>query len=294
MTPLADTHVHLLAGRDDGPLTVEEAMAMCRMLVAEGARHATALAHQNHDYPENSADQLRPAAAELAAALVARKIPLSVYPTGEVMLAPTTVEDWKAGKLLSVGDRRQWLLVEMPHGMFVDLLPIAEELRPLGVRPIVAHAERYPELLNNQELTARWIEAGCLIQVTARALAEPWDAAAEQALKGWVSGGFVHLLGSDGHGIDRRRPILAAGFSRLAKWAGARGGADRELVGRRGAAGLPVNVPRRSADARWFTRLFGGEIDSPSGSEGAKKVFAIIQIVLIGSGRPLTPHSRTK
>ena len=57
MTPLADTHVHLLAGRDDGPRTMDEAVAMCRMLVAEGVRHATALAHQNDDYPENDADQ---------------------------------------------------------------------------------------------------------------------------------------------------------------------------------------------------------------------------------------------
>ena len=37
MTPLADTHVHLLAGLDDGPPTEDEAVAMCRMLVSEGA-----------------------------------------------------------------------------------------------------------------------------------------------------------------------------------------------------------------------------------------------------------------
>ena len=51
MVPLADTHVHLLAGRDDGPRTADEALAMCRMLAAEGARAATALAHQHPDYP---------------------------------------------------------------------------------------------------------------------------------------------------------------------------------------------------------------------------------------------------
>lgn len=260
MTALADTHVHLLAGRDDGPLTLDEAIAMCRMLISEGARHATALAHQNPDYPDNSAEPLRAAAAELTSCLAARQIPLSVYPTGEVMLTPTTVEDWKAGKLLSVGDRGQWLLVEMPHDAFVDLLPIATTLRQFGVRPIVAHAERYPELLNDPARTAQWIEAGCLIQVTARALAEPWDPAMEQALKQWVTGGFVHLLGSDGHGIDRRRPQLAAGYSRLVKWAG-RSAAERiaSLWGVAVLQGLPVNVPPPQPPPRsWFTRLFGG------------------------------------
>src|SRR5687767_11014285 len=111
MTPLADTHVHLLAGLDDGPPTADVALAMCRVLVTEGARHATALAHQNHDYPANTADALRASAAALSATLAEKKVPLSVHPTGEVMLSSATLDEWRAGTLLSVGDHRQWLLV---------------------------------------------------------------------------------------------------------------------------------------------------------------------------------------
>jgi len=258
MLPLADTHVHLLAGLDDGPPTPDVAMAMCRMLVAEGVRHATALAHQNDDYPENTADHLRAAAARLAAELAAEKIPLTIYPTGEVMLSPTTLDDWKAGKLLSVGDRKQWLLVEMPHRAFLDALPLAEEFRREGVRLIVAHAERYPELLDDPGLTARWVEAGCLIQVTAKALAEPADEWVEKALKRWVVGGYVHLLGSDGHGIERRRPLLARGFARIEEWAGRR--AAERIASHLGVAvlqGLPVRVPPPRPPRGWLSRLFG-------------------------------------
>jgi protein-tyrosine phosphatase len=259
MTPLADTHVHLLAGLDDGPESADEAMAMCRMLVAEGARHATALAHQNSVYPENTRDHLVSSAAELAKVIAAAKLPLSVYPTGEVMLSPNTIDEWHAGRLLSIGDRKQWLLVEMPHGLFVDALPLAAQLQPLGVRLVIAHAERYPELLEDPALTAKWIAAGCLIQVTASSLAEPEDAWNEKALKRWVRGGFVHLLGSDGHGIDRRRPVLAEGFQRLVDWAGNR--TAERIAGHLGIAvlqGLPVTVPPPQPPSRsWFTRLFG-------------------------------------
>jgi len=260
MTPLADTHVHLLAGLDDGPPTEEVAVAMCRMLVAEGARHATALAHQNESWPDNTPDRMRAAAAALAAALADKKVPLTVYPTAEVMLSPSVLDDWAAGKLLSVADRGQWLLVEMPHGMFVDVLPIAAALRPRGVRLIVAHAERYPELLHDPALATKWIAAGCLIQVTARAVAEPWDAEMERGIRAWARGGFVHLLGSDGHGIDRRQPLMSAGYRRLERLAG-RDAAER-IGGHWGVAvlqGLPVNVPPPGPPPRsWFTRLFGG------------------------------------
>lgn len=259
MTPFADTHVHLLAGLDDGPPTADVALAMGRMLVSEGARHATALAHQNPGYPANDADRLRSAAAALSAALAEKKVPLAVYPTGEVMLSQNTLYEWRAGKLLSVGDHKQWLLVEMPHDGFLDAVPLAEALRPEGVRLIIAHAERYSELLDDLALTQRWIEAGCLIQVTARALAEPWEPGFETALKRWAKGGFIHLLGSDGHGIDRRRPVLAAGFGRLAQWVG-RSHAAR-IAGTWGTAvlqGKPVTVPAPRPDGRtWFSRLFG-------------------------------------
>src|SRR6476469_7575839 len=122
MSPLVDTHVHLLAGLDDGPPTADVALAMCRRLVAEGAAHATALAPQNPDYPENPADRLRAAAAALSSTLAEKKVPLSVHPTGEIMLTPDTLDLWRAGRLLSVGDHRQWLLVEMPHSGCVNAL----------------------------------------------------------------------------------------------------------------------------------------------------------------------------
>ena len=258
MSAIADTHVHLLAGLDDGPPTQDIALAMCRMLVAEGASLATALAHQNPDYPDNSPERMIASASRLSAALLDRKIPLTVFPTGEVMLSPSIVADWKGGRLLSVANRGKWLLVEMPHGDFVDVLPIVDELRPLGVRLIIAHAERYPELLFEPELARQWIAAGCLIQVTARAIVEPWDDDMKRGITEWARGGFIHLLGSDGHGIDRRQPLLAAGYRQLARLAGR--SAARRIGWEQGAAilrGESIEVPQPvPATRRWFSRFW--------------------------------------
>jgi protein-tyrosine phosphatase len=259
MAPLADTHVHLLAGRDDGPRTADEAVAMCRMLVAEGARSATALAHQNASYPDNTPDALRAAAADLVTSLKDAGVPLAVYPSAEILLTEHLVSDWTAGRTLSMGDRRKWLLVEMPHGQFVDLRPLAAELKPLGVRIVLAHAERYDPLLDDPALAELFIAAGCLLQVTADALADP-PPGHEPVLKRWAKSGMIHLLGSDGHNLDRRPPRLRAGHRVLAKWIGA-GPAD-VIAALRGSAvlqGLTVNVPvPRRPKASWFTRLFGG------------------------------------
>ena len=260
MLPLADTHVHLLAGRDDGPRDDDEARAMARMLVAEGCRFATALAHQNPDYPDNTPDHLTAAAAEFASQLADRKIPLTVYPAGEVMLGPDTLAGWKAGTLLSYGGQNQFLLAEMPHGLFLDIRPLAADLKGHGVRLVIAHAERYPELLHDPAVADGLVAAGCLIQVTAGELAEPTSAADEWALRDWAKRGLIHLLGSDGHRIGgRREPRMRAGAAVLARWVG-RAAADRigHIWGTAVLQGLPVNPPPPLPRPRsWFGRLLG-------------------------------------
>jgi protein-tyrosine phosphatase len=258
MIPLADTHVHLLAGLDDGPRTSDEAISMCRMLVAEGVRYASALAHQEPNYPANTSDHLRAAAQGLAAQLLQANVRLSVHPTGEVMLTPDLAEEWANDKYLSIGDHCRFLLVEMPHGMFVDVRPFAAKLRGRGIRLVIAHAERYPELLEDPGLAESLIAAGCLIQVTAGNVAAPRSAANEKALKDWAKRGIIHLLGSDGHRIGGREPRMRAGYETLARWVGSTA-ADR-IGGIWGAAvlqGQTVSVPPPLARTRsWFSRLF--------------------------------------
>ena len=260
MLPLADTHVHLLAGRDDGPPDDDTALAMCRLLSADGCRFATALCHQNPGYPDNVADQMRPAADRLRGQLAEKDIPLTVYPTGEVMLSPDVLPDWHAGKLVSYGDHGKHLLAEMPHNMFLDVRGVAAEFKKVGVRLVIAHAERYPELLHDAGTAERLVAAGCLIQVSAGELAEPRSAADERALRGWAKRGLIHVLGSDGHGLDRRRPLVRGGYERLARWVGPQV-ADRigSIWGQAVLQGRAVNPPAPvKPERKWYAALFGG------------------------------------
>jgi protein-tyrosine phosphatase len=259
MTPLADTHVHLLAGLDDGPRDADEAVALCRTLVADGVRFATATAHQNPLFPDNTPELIQTATAELVTALREKNVPLTLFPTGEVFIRDTLADDFRAGRVQSVGGTGKYLLAEMPHGVFLDPRPVAEALRPLGVRLILAHAERYDEFLYDPQLVAECVAAGCLVQVTVEGLIDV-ETAEEVAVRTWADWGLIHLLGSDGHRVDGRRPRLKEGFDVLAKWLGA-AGAER-VVGLWNAAvlqGLPVKVPPpRPPKKGWFAGLFGG------------------------------------
>lgn len=258
MMPLVDLHCHLLAGLDDGPRTQEDALAMCRLACADGIRTAAATAHQNERWPDVTPERIRQAARLLAAALRAADVPLAVLPCAEVMAHPDLELSWRQGSLLSVADRGQYLLIEFPHNLFVDLRDTVAGLRRAGVRPILAHAERQPELLHDPGRIEGLVRAGCLVQVNAGSVTEPASRADARALKDWFRRGVVHILGSDGHSPRRRRPHMAAAYRQVAAWAGV-GTADRVCSTNATAVlhGLPLRVPGpEPRPTRWFARFW--------------------------------------
>src|SRR5260370_30277499 len=94
----------LPAALGDGPRTPADALAMCRIAAEQGIRHVAALAHQSERWALTPA-AIREAVGFLAILLAAEQVPLTVYPTAEVMASPDLVENWKAGRLLSIADR---------------------------------------------------------------------------------------------------------------------------------------------------------------------------------------------
>jgi protein-tyrosine phosphatase len=89
------------------------------------------------------------------------------------------------------------------------------------VRPVLAHAERCPELLHDPPAVEKLIRAGCLIQVSSMGITHATDAADKRALKDWFRRGIAHVLGSDGHSLRRRPPDLADAYVQVKRWAGA-------------------------------------------------------------------------
>jgi protein-tyrosine phosphatase len=250
--PLVDTHCHLFAGLDDGPRDDAEALEMCRLAHAEGTRFVAALAHQNERYKENTPDRLRLACRRLHAGLREAGLDLEVFPTAEVTLHPDMELSWRKGQLLSVGDHGRYLLVEMPHNLFVDLRRFARSFREQGVRLIIAHPERSEELLHDAGRIEELIEAGCLVQVSSGSVAEPRSGRDAKALKSWVRRGVVHLLGSDGHRPGRRPPVMAAAYRQVVRWAGS-AAAERicSSQGRAVLQGQRLRVPRPQPQKTW-------------------------------------------
>jgi protein-tyrosine phosphatase len=219
MTPFVDLHVHLLAGLDDGPRTMEDAVAMCKMAWADGTRLMAATSHQN-DRWAITPEQIRTATAELREALARENVDVQVIANSEVTARPETPIDWTSGRLLTVADKGHYLLIEMPKGIFVDLMPTVKSLRESGVRTILAHPEKEPDFLFGDGLIESMLDAGCLVQVSCSSITEPKDKDEQAVLKSWFKRGIVHFVASDGHSPKKRKPLMKEAHREVASWVG--------------------------------------------------------------------------
>jgi len=258
MLSLIDMHCHLFAGLDDGPRTEEQALTMCRMAYAEGVRMIAATAHQNEHWREVTPDRIRQAWRRLVDLLRTHDVPLTVYPCAEVMVRPDAAAFWRPGEFLTVADRGQYVLLEMPHGLCVDLHDTLAALRRAGVRPLLAHPERHAELLHDAGRIVQLIRAGCLVQVSSASITDPPCGRDSRTLRRWFRQGLVHVLGSDGHSPERRPPRMAAAVKQVRRWAG---NIVADRVGSANAMallqGLPLRVPEpEPPQVSWFSRLW--------------------------------------
>ena len=94
-------------------------------------------------------------------------------------------------------------------------------LQTRGFLPVLAHPERHPVLAKQPQILKEWLERGMLVQLNAGSLTGRMGAQVMKFAGRLVTNRMVHLIGSDGHGINNRRPIINAAVATITKLIGA-------------------------------------------------------------------------
>jgi protein-tyrosine phosphatase len=216
----ADIHCHLLPGIDDGPGDWELTLAMARTAVSEGIDTIIATPHQLGRYESNTAACIRSLVAEAQCRLDLAKIPLRVLPGADVRIRHDLTELVNRGEVVTLGDRRAHLLVELPPELSIPLGTLQDRLRRRGITCILSHPERNHALADNAEFIQRWVQQGGLVQVTAGSITGFFGPEAQRATKRLLREGLVHLVATDAHDVTRRPPLLRAARTTVARWVG--------------------------------------------------------------------------
>lgn len=215
-----DIHCHLIPGIDDGASDHSESLAMALLAVDEGIDTVIVTPHQLGNFSRNSGDEIRVRAIELQELLDANGVPLRVLPGADVRIDSGMVERIADGQVLSLGDHRKHVLLELPHELYLPLEPLLGELAKNGMVGVLSHPERNQGILQQPGLIEPLIEAGCLMQVTAGSLIGGFGPASQALAEQMCRRGWVHFLATDAHGPKSRRPRMRKAYDRACDLAG--------------------------------------------------------------------------
>jgi protein-tyrosine phosphatase len=218
-----DLHTHILPGIDDGARTLADAIAMAEAALADGVGAVAATPHVRDDYP-TSASTMQSRLGEVRAALDRAGLPLRVLSGGELALDRLDLLPDEELRRFGLGGNQGVLLLEMPYsGWPLELLSRVLELRDRGIRAVLAHPERNPEVQATGERLRAAVNAGALVQITGASLDGRLGRKARAAARSLLDASLVHMLASDAHmpevrGIGLSAAALAVGDERLARW----------------------------------------------------------------------------
>lgn len=204
---MIDIHSHILPEVDDGAKSWDIAKEMCRMAAADGIEHMVATPHANERYAYDREHltgilaRLREQVGDVPNISLGCDFHLSYENLQDVLVRP------------------EWYTIEDSHYMLVELsnysIPayIEESFTKLGgkgITPVITHPERNPILQQTPQRVLKWVEMGCVVQVTASALTGSWGQRTWRTAEWLMQRDAVHVLATDAHDTTHRIPVLSA------------------------------------------------------------------------------------
>ena len=211
---MIDLHCHLFPGIDDGPRELDESIELAKLAIENGITHAVVTPHIIPGRYDNDLFSIRTAYQAFKQVLLENDINLNIGMAAEVRLGPEIFILFEEGRLPYLGkfEGRKVLLLEFPY----DHIPPGSDkmikwLFDRNIVPMIAHPERNRDILRKISKLQTFVDAGCLLQVTASSLVGNFGPESQKCVKTMLEKGWVTILASDAHNLHKRPPEIEPG-----------------------------------------------------------------------------------
>lgn len=256
---MIDLHLHLLPAVDDGAASLDVSQEMLARAESFGFTSLVATPHLNGPLTAQYDAKVRNALTEVRTA--AKEIPVAIDLGFEILLSPDLPVRLSRGERSRLADSTT-VLVELP---FVGWPLFTEQtlfdIQTMGLRPLLAHPERYSAVQSDPEKALELAERGVLMQVTLGSLVGLFGKPAQKIAELLMREGATTVLASDAHSAGQRFMAVEDGLRR----------AD-ELVGPVRTRQLVYDNPKALLESRALPSP-AEIVTSESGERGWRKLF---------------------
>jgi protein-tyrosine phosphatase len=199
---MIDLHCHILPGVDDGVRTLEDAVEMARVAVAQGVRKIVATPHvfrDNLNWGDIAGlDEKR---SQLVDEIQKNGIQVEILPGAEVHIFHGLIAAVRKNRAHLVINQTSYMFVEFPAGhVFSGVKNLFFELMTEGITPIITHPERNAVFVQSPGRLYELIQMGALAQANSGSFLGLYGDKTEKAVLQFLKLNLIHLIGSDSHG----------------------------------------------------------------------------------------------
>jgi protein-tyrosine phosphatase len=251
---MIDLHCHILPGMDDGAVSMDESLAMCRQAAQDGIHTIVATPHTLDGVYVNPIFKVMEQVSVLNKALSEHDMRIRILPGSDVHLCGDLWRYVESGEAGTINNDKKYLLLELP----VQFIPpgVKDEIFNLKVRgmtPIITHPERNLVIQKDSSVLYEAIGLGALSQMTASSITGWFGGAVKKCAETLLKRRMVHIIASDAHSSDRRPPLLSQSVEAASQILGNADEAEQMVVDapERVVSGQALEVPEPLKEKRF-------------------------------------------
>lgn len=204
---LIDAHSHCAWGIDDGIADQQGFTRLIEMAKQDGIDAIIATPHLIPGmHTEADVKRIRQRLQEAKAA--ADALQMRLHTGAEIMLNAEYMRLFQAKLYLPLA-ASSYVLVEFdaawPLGTAAAVEERLHELIVMGLRPLIAHAERYFRKRSELSRIQEWVSMGCVIQVNRTSLLGHGGRIMRRNALSLIEQGLAHIVATDAHRVEGKR-----------------------------------------------------------------------------------------
>jgi len=214
---MIDIHSHIIPNVDDGARSVEETFNILKEAQEAGFTDVILTSHFLLNYYETNAQELIFWKEKLQEVLKKQGTKINLHSGMEIYITNQMEELLENKKILTLANSR-YMLIELPLATNVKYFDyVVYYLEAKGIKPIIAHPERYKCVQKDPDIVKEYIEKGCLIQCNYGSIVNLYGREAEKTIKTILKKNQVHFLGSDVHRENGTYLIILDAIKKIRK-----------------------------------------------------------------------------
>ncbi|ELY5749083.1 capsular polysaccharide biosynthesis protein Cps4B [Streptococcus iniae] len=219
---MIDIHSHIVFDVDDGPLTIDDSLALIGESYRQGVRTIVSTSHRRKGMFETPEDDIYNKFLHLKREAEKEYEGLTILYGRELYYTEDILDKLAQNLIPRMNDTRFALIEFSMNTPWRDIHTALSQVIMLGITPIIAHIERYDALALNAKRVQELINMGCYTQVNsshvlkAKLFGDSLKVFKKRA-KFFLDENLVHCIASDMHNLKKRPPFMQEAYQHVTK-----------------------------------------------------------------------------